>query len=259
MRVGGNKPIDPDSYAVGKRLITTFLWRWSNGGADGKNVAFYLQYREINSVTYEWSGANSASIHQGYVGNCKRIADAGVREYLNGNTPSSMVFRKAFVMCNPAWLSQLTWTHPRPVTDFLLSGNRHTAMLNRSQMPIGSGLYAYSAGNAPFMSNNGSNLLYIGKADGARQTLRSRLAVYFRRFARTNLVLVSKHAGLDMLDRHHRGKFRIKPGALHVSWTGCAIAADLEGTLIDHFDPPYNFKREFSDILDDELIDPKYL
>ena len=158
-------------------------------------------------------------------------------------------------MANPVWYEQLNWWHPRPVTDFLHPHGTRSALATtaRRSIPIGSGLYAFLNSGEPIKSVNGANVLYIGKADGGRQSLRNRLSVYFRRFARPNFVVVSRHAGLDLLDRHHRGMLQGSASTpLFVTWAGVASARHLEGELILRFDPPYNGKDEALHYYDDE-------
>ncbi len=135
----------------------------------------------------------------------------------------------------PRWYSQLRWSSPHPI-----------AVLNRSEIPPGAGIYAFTTNTAPLSKEN---VLYIGKADGAKQTLRTRLSVYFRHFASNRLT--SEHSGLEDLARHYQQN----PSRLYVRWAGCIMARDIEGSLIFRFDPIYNHKDEYRfGISDDELI-----
>ena len=146
----------------------------------------------------------------------------------------------------PAWYGQLKWSHPAvPVVD-LVAGARSTATI-----AAGAGLYAFTSDDQALSPRNA---LYIGKADGARQTLRSRLRVYVRRLRRVN-GRASKHAGLELL----RDYFSGHPQALFVRWCGCILTRDVEGGLIDLLDPMFNGKDERLGLADDERIQDLYL
>lgn len=147
----------------------------------------------------------------------------------------------------PLWFSQLRWQDPAiPVTHFL------TEKVGRDVIPAGAGIYVFSIDDQAL---SGRNVVYIGKADGAHQTLRSRLGVYFRRFARPG-GKPSKHAGLEYLCKCYQQT----PNALYVRWAGCVVAREIEGELISIFDPIYNSKDEHHSGYDeDSLIPAAYL
>lgn len=145
----------------------------------------------------------------------------------------------------PAWFTQLTWSEPVPVTRLV------TGALDAGQIVAGAGLYVFSTDPAPLSP---ANVLYVGKADGARQTLRSRLGVYIRRLGRVG-GKASRHAGLEQIYHHHVAT----PHQLFVRWCGCLLTRDVEGGLIDLFDPPYNNKGERLTLDDDERIPDIYL
>lgn len=141
----------------------------------------------------------------------------------------------------PRWYSQLQWSAPQRVLD-----------LDPEAAPLGAGIYVYTENDLPLSP---TNVLYVGKADGARQTLRSRIGVYLRRF-RSPTGKPSKHAGLEQLNGH----FRTRPTALFLRWAGVVAARDVEGRLIELFDPDFNNKDEHRHgFADDELIPDEYL
>lgn len=146
----------------------------------------------------------------------------------------------------PAWYGQLKWSSPAyPVTEFVAGTRPHTHIV------AGAGLYAFTSDPEALSPRNA---LYIGKADGSRQTLRSRLGVYIRRLRRSSGT-PSKHAGLELLNRHYMAS----PQALFVRWCGCILTREVEGGLIDLFDPLFNNKEERLGLDDDELIPEVYL
>ncbi|TXC83633.1 hypothetical protein [Paraburkholderia azotifigens] len=147
----------------------------------------------------------------------------------------------------PIWFSQLTWRAPPiPVTHFVAN------LVKRDVIPLGAGIYIFSTNDQPLSAGN---VLYVGKADGARQTLQRRLDVYFRRFARPG-GKPSRHAGLELLNK----MYREAPNALYVRWAGCVVAREIEGELIWIFDPVCNSKDEHRSGYDeDTLIPAEYL
>lgn len=147
----------------------------------------------------------------------------------------------------PLWFAQLRWQDPPiPVTHFVAS------MIDRAVIPPGAGIYIFSTDNQALSARN---VVYVGKADGARQTLQTRLGVYFRRFARP-AGKPSKHAGLENLF----ALYQQAPNALYVRWAGCIVAREIEGDLISIFDPICNGKDEHHSGYDeDSLIPAEYL
>ncbi len=122
----------------------------------------------------------------------------------------------------PPWYGQLKWSKPHLVKD-----------IDRKEIPLGSGLYVYTAGDGKMLTK--MNVLYVGKADGSKQTLRYRISVYLRHFDKP-LGYFSKHAGMNDLRKYYSDNV----DSLYVRWAGVLVCADLEGFLIDYFDPPFN-------------------
>ncbi len=147
----------------------------------------------------------------------------------------------------PAWFDQLSWRNPPvPVIHFV------TSIVDRSIIAAGAGVYVFTSDDQALSP---TNVKYVGKADGAKQTLRSRLSVYFRRFAKPN-GKPTKHQGLEAL----LALYVANPNALFVRWAGCVVAREIEGSLIALFDPECNFKDEHRlGYDDDELIPADYL
>jgi hypothetical protein len=145
-------------------------------------------------------------------------------------------------MSTPRWFGQLVWSQPAWI-----------GSLEPSSIPPGAGLYAFTTDGGALTSGNA---LYVGKADGARQTLRTRLQVSLRRLAAAPGGKKSKHAGLEKLAKYHGSH----AGDVYVRWTGVVVARDLEGRLIEMFDPRFNGKDEhrngFSDneLLPDDML-----
>lgn len=140
-------------------------------------------------------------------------------------------------MLNPVWYSQLRWSAPELVH-----------CLDEQTIPLGAGLYAFT--NDPTQLG-AHNALYVGKADGARQTLRTRLGAYRRRFAAYPSGKQSRHYGMERLAEY----FHAHPNELYIRWAGVVVARELEGTLILMFDPRFNNKEEHRHgFADDELI-----
>jgi excinuclease UvrABC nuclease subunit len=100
----------------------------------------------------------------------------------------------------------------------------------------GAGIYIFTSDDQALSPHN---VLYVGKADGSRQTLRSRLRSYLRRFAKTGGP-PSKHAGKEELHEYYCST----PNALYLRWCGVVSARDIEGELIELFDPLFNHKNE---------------
>lgn len=160
----------------------------------------------------------------------------------------------------PAWYDQLRWSDPAvPFLEFV-SGSR-----DMETIAAGAGLYVFCADPGPVApgtvfhrepagGSNRSRVLYVGKADGGRQTLRSRVRAYVRRLRRPSGP-ASKHEGLEMLCRHYAAN----PHALYLRWCGCILTRDVEGGLIDLLDPQFNNKSERVGLSDDELIPEIYL
>jgi hypothetical protein len=79
--------------------------------------------------------------------------------------------------------------------------------------------------------------------------------VYIRRLRRT-AGKSSTHAGLEDLFQHYTRS----PQAMYARWCGCVAAQDIEGSLIELFDPIYNHKEEHRHGFGyDELIPEEYL
>jgi hypothetical protein len=145
-------------------------------------------------------------------------------------------------MGKPKWFDQLTWSPAQQVQS-----------LNVDLAPPGAGLYLFTKDKEPVTAKNA---LYIGKSDGARQTLRNRLGVYARRFKDYPGGRKSRHAAMELLAAYNRAH----PERCFVRWAGVVVARELEGRLIELFDPDFNNKDEhrcgFSDdeLLPDELL-----
>lgn len=129
-------------------------------------------------------------------------------------------------MAKPVWFGQLVWSEPVNV-----------GALRPAAIPPGAGLYAFTKDAGEMTPGN---VLYIGKADGARQTLRTRLQVYKRRLAAAPGGRKSTHAGLEKLAAYYGSR----TGELFLRWAGVVVARDLEGRLIELFDPQFNGKDE---------------
>lgn len=140
----------------------------------------------------------------------------------------------------PKWYAQLQWS----------PAQRVDRELAPSRIPDDPGLYAFSA-DEELLSQR--NCLYVGKADGLKSTLRSRLATYLRAFEQPSLP-PHTHAGRFML---HRWLRQDRP--LFVRWTIVAIARELEGSLIDRFDPRFNFAYPEPYFGDHDLIPDEFL
>lgn len=99
------------------------------------------------------------------------------------------------------------------------------------------------------------NVLYIGKADGAEQSIRSRIGAYLRRFRAGPGGKPAKHRGMEMLANHYH---RVLQGPF-LRVTGVIIARELEGQLIDMFNPRFNNKDEHHSFPYDERIPDEML
>lgn len=142
----------------------------------------------------------------------------------------------------PLWFGQLPWSSP---TIF--------SALSPSSVPPGAGLYVFTRDAG---SLTPGNTLYVGKADGARQTLRNRLGVYRRRFAAYPGGSKTTHAGLELLAEYYGSH----AGELYIRWAGVIVARELEGSLIGLLSPEFNQKDEHRiGYADDELIPNEYL
>jgi hypothetical protein len=141
----------------------------------------------------------------------------------------------------PVWFDQLQWSPARLASAVTLG-----------MLPDGAGLYAFTRDAGPLSSEN---TLYVGKADGARQSLRRRVGVYLAHFANAKSPQ-SRHAGLRALKAYYLAS----PDALFLRWTGVVVARDLEGTLVAMLDPPFNGKDEHRmGFADDERIPEEML
>lgn len=146
----------------------------------------------------------------------------------------------------PAWYSQLQWKSPIPVVHLV------TQLVPLSSIAEGAGIYIFTRDDQALSRHN---VLYVGKADGSKQTLRSRLKTYIRRFGR-NGGPSSKHPGKEDLHNYYCSA----PNALFVRWCGVVSARGIEGELIDIFDPDFNHKEEHRrDFGHDELIPDDHL
>jgi hypothetical protein len=140
-------------------------------------------------------------------------------------------------MDEPHWFNQLVWSQPELV--------QH---LKTDRVHPGAGIYAFTRDKG-LLSR--VNALYVGKADGARQTLRTRLAAYLRRFSAYPAGKPAKHAGMEQLAQYYSSN----KSSMCVRWCGVIVARDIEGSLIALFDPPFNNKDEHRlGFSDDELI-----
>jgi len=111
------------------------------------------------------------------------------------------------------------------------------------------------------------NCLYLGKADGAATSLRERLRHYRQGLEKPTLP-PRTHAGLFRLHQYWIGKVKLPaytqtagktPPPLYLRWTVVAIARELEGRLLEMFDPIFNFDMPEPGWEDYELIDARYL
>lgn len=129
-------------------------------------------------------------------------------------------------MTKPRWFDQLVWSPPHSVQ-----------YLDRAKIPPGSGVYAFTSDNRSLSRNN---VLYLGKSDGAHQTLRRRLGEYLRRFSEYPGGSRSRHTGMERLAHYHGTHAHL----LYVRWTGVIVAREIEGTLLDLLNPRFNGKSE---------------
>jgi hypothetical protein len=142
----------------------------------------------------------------------------------------------------PLWYPQLKWSQPHLV-----------ATIAQKDLPLGAGLYVFTRDGNIGLSDR--NVLYVGKADGAGQTLQTRVGVYLR-CLRSKSDKLPRHAGLRDLVAYGRAS----AGALFLRWAGVVVGRELEGRLIQLFDPPFNHKEEHRiGYMDDELIPEFYL
>jgi hypothetical protein len=134
---------------------------------------------------------------------------------------------------HPRWFGQLTWSE------------RHlVASLDKALLPLGAGIYVFTSSKAV---PNRANALYVGKADGAMQTLRTRVGSYLSRFRGGK---PSTHGGKeDLLDYYFAN-----PSRLFLCWAGCVMATDIEGGLIDSLEPPFNRRGETPGVAFDEKL-----
>jgi len=140
-------------------------------------------------------------------------------------------------MDKPRWLGQLVWSPAQTIRN-----------LDTTKILPGTGIYAFTSDSGALTAGNA---LYIGKADGARQTLRTRIGAYLRRFAAYPGGRPSRHRGMERLAQY----YGTHAGLLYVRWTGVVVARDIEGSLIDLFDPRFNNKDEHRHgFADDESI-----
>jgi hypothetical protein len=135
------------------------------------------------------------------------------------------------------WYKQLKWSKPKSVSK-----------VQSKDIPQETGLYIFTRTGNPL---DRFNVLYVGKADGGKSGLRQRLGSYFRYFRRPSSPLPKRHHGKRDLVVHHRGL--AGPG-IYLRWAICACPTEVEGGVIDMFDPPYNYKREYRMLDDDESL-----
>ena len=121
----------------------------------------------------------------------------------------------------------------------------------RSDIAEGSGLYAFTTNDQALSKGN---VLYIGKTDGVRQSLRRRLGQYINRLSKTGGPS-SGHAGMELL----AGYYAPPAKPLFVRWCGCTLTRETEGGLIDLFNPEFNGKSEGCALSDDERIPAMHL
>src|SRR5215204_5274451 len=131
----------------------------------------------------------------------------------------------------PLWFAQLKWEGPFPF---------HTLVEKKDKWPgretQGSGLYAFTNAKGPMIRGR---VLYIGKSDGRTPTLKARVCAYVRRMQRA-IPPTRAHKGMEALCAFYRAN----PHQLYIRWIGCVIARDLEGRLIEFYDPPMNSRDE---------------
>ncbi len=145
------------------------------------------------------------------------------------------------------------WSKPINVSKLLTKAGRKSITPDQDRIKKFTGVYAFTSDDAVVSRDN---ILYVGVATGGRQTLRSRLSCYLRRMAKGGPTL-SKHAGADMLVKHHQHGDQ-RPGksgkSIFVRWSKTEDPQRYEGTLISKLDPPYNSREEvdFEDAEDDE-------
>ena len=103
-------------------------------------------------------------------------------------------------------------------------------------IPLGAGLYVFTRDRATLSPQN---TLYVGKADGGKQTLKGRVSTYISLF-RNPKTPASNHAAKRKLLAYYIAS----PDRLFVRWTGVVVARELEGTLIAMLDPDFQGKDE---------------
>lgn len=146
----------------------------------------------------------------------------------------------------PRWYAQLLWSKAEPITP----------ISKWPAAPESPGLYAFTT-NTKKLSK--LNCLYLGKADGPGTSLRSRLASYRQKLGKSFLPS-GTHAGTFMLHQYVTGQLPLPAYApLYLRWTVVAVARELEGRLIEMFDPTFNFDFPEPVYQDYELIAPHHL
>jgi len=152
-------------------------------------------------------------------------------------------------MWQPAWYAQLIWSPARSIAE-----------IRSIMIPLGAGLYVFTRNRDTLKPQNA---LYVGKADGAKHTLRGRLGTYLS-LLRNPKRSASKHPAKNKL----RAYYKASPDQLFVRWTGVIVARELEGTLLQMLDPEFQGKEEhgqpyfegsLGDDPDEELIPQEYL
>jgi hypothetical protein len=134
----------------------------------------------------------------------------------------------------PRWFGQLRWSPAHAI-----------ATIEARSIPEGAGIYVFTSSPGPLSRGT---VLYVGKADGAIQTLRRRIGTYLSRFRGGK---ATRHGGKEDL-----ADFVSSEGAgrVFVRWAGCVMARDVEGGLIDMFEPTFNRRDEIPGIAYDETL-----
>jgi hypothetical protein len=143
------------------------------------------------------------------------------------------------------WFEQLKWEGPFCVHSLVAGAPWPGIETN------GSGVYVFTGDPGSLLK---SRVLYIGKSDGAKQTLKRRVSAYIRRMRRPFPPL-RPHAGMESLCDYYRAQ----PHALFVRWAGCVVSRDIEGRLIEFYEPEFNGRDEAIVYCDDEPIPLEFL
>jgi excinuclease UvrABC nuclease subunit len=125
--------------------------------------------------------------------------------------------------------------------------------LARETLPDRPGIYVFTSTSDAL---NDVSTLYVGKADGARTSLRERVWGY----CVTPIPLHSPHAGRQRIFQYRKmhQAFKGKEHNLFVRWTVYSDASGIEGALIHLLTPTFNTRIE-TVWADEQDIDPRYI